>query len=261
MGDEGKNVVMFGKLQESKAKYVGEHTDKYLVYVTRTRQKGYCRLWIIQMQRKHLEYFDLQFNQEGLVDYRSVYGKKNIMTMLGEEKRQRISYGEAIMLLGDAIRQNYKYERHLELVEQIRSLHVERSWQQEWRDKERGDLMGINHLPLLSMIRLYLQSIEQEDSSLCYDLLTEEMRGENRELYLHTWTHPLAGYDVEDVEIASIDGHVLQEEVEVWLLAIVIRPDGKKLETDIGLCCRYTEDGYRIQEERIGEVREFCRKK
>lgn len=256
MGKEDlRNVVTIGNLQENSTIYHDKTTEKYLAYATKSRCNGYCRLWIISKAQKRLEYFELHFNREGIADYRSIYGKKNIERFFDEEHRQRITYAEALQLLGDAVRQNYKYGRNVELVEQINSLHLEQSWQQEWRTCHKSYVLGEKDLSLPDLVTLYIQSIAQEDSSLFYSLLTEENQGENRDLYLYNWYHPLEGFIFQKVTIEDFYYHVLNRELEVWLLAETNRPDGMSLEVDISLLCSNTNKGYRIKQEKINEVR------
>ena len=253
--EELKNVVGIGKLQETSTIYQERTAEKYLAYATKSRCNGYCRLWIISKVQKRVEYFELKFNREGIADYRSIYGKKNMENVFGEEYRYRITYAEALQLLGDAVRQNYKYGRNLELVEQINSVHLEECWQQEWRTKHKSYVLGEKTLALTDLISLYIQSIAQEDSSLFYSLMAEEAQGENRDLYLYNWYHPLEGFIFRDVTIEAVHYRVLTGEIEVWLLAEASRLDGLVLEIDLSLLCLHTDGGYRIKNEKINEVR------
>jgi len=84
--EELKNVVGIGKLQETSTIYQERTAEKYLAYATKSRCNGYCRLWIISKAQKRVEYFELKFNREGIADYRSIYGKKNMEN--GKEKRE-----------------------------------------------------------------------------------------------------------------------------------------------------------------------------
>lgn len=253
--DEVENVVVLEKLREKGAGYWRSRDKNYFVYATKGRCEGYCSLWIIDAPQRHLEYFELKFNREGIIKYRSIYGKKNFNEVSSSEKYRKISYMEALQLLGDAARQNYKYGCNLKLVESINSIHLERSWRKEWQIKNKNYILAEKNISVLELVSLYTQSLSQEDGALYYSLFIIDEEKENRDLYLHTWSHPLAGFLFQKIEIETLYYDVLAKSIQIWLVVQAKRPDNLKLELDLCLMCIHTEEGYRIEEEKVKEVR------
>ena len=167
----------------------------YRVFVTRTRLMGYCRMLFFDAQyHQGAEYFGLRFDEEGIADYQRFADadKEEIRAFLQKEPYEEIAYQQALALIRDALLQNYRYGRHVDMLSKITSVHLVKAVQYEPADRPEMNfyLMGLTKR---LAAEYYLEACANNDAALTYDLLSPEKRDAlaERETYCQMWNHEM----------------------------------------------------------------------
>lgn len=253
-----EKILSFYYLQEMQQLNRKYKTEKYAAYVTSGRLNGSCLLCIIDYDCKFSENFELNFNCSGLTKYYSTSGKRQVWNLLNSQEYQRISYQEALLFLGDAVKQNYKYGENLVLVESIPSIHLERCWQQQWTQGNRSHILNNHSLTPKEVRQLYFQSLAQQDGALFFELLTvEEQQKHSRDNYLYIWSHPLEKLVFLHAEMEYMNYDVSTGQIIEYLMVKAKRHDHVILEIDLRLDIIHTHNGYRLVDDWVGEVRKL----
>lgn len=258
-GKSGGKIVSFYHAMEKDLwkENPGPMKNSYLAFVTNTRKDGYCELIICHHHAAVAEQFTLYFDTRGLVKWQQLWGKAEIHAALQQKQFAQIHYQQALLLIGDSVRQNYKYGQNLDCIETIPfSEHLERIWQPEYYQYDADCFDYLNDMSLQELHTAYIQAIMQKDSAMFYELWTREQRRHgNRELELYHASHVL-----DDLEIVSFDLECsyleenTQNLVQYFVLQAFREPD-VLLEMDIALWLNQEGHGYRLCKERILESR------
>ena len=125
---------------------------------------------------------------------------------MAEMEYQEITYRQALGMLGDAVRQNYKYQEKNNWLTRNPSLHLQRVWGNDFYNHASNNLVWmITGQDIKNILQIYLQAIQNKDAVLLYDLLAQQAKPqESRELYAMQWNHVLEELSIFDVDIVEV---------------------------------------------------------
>ncbi len=194
-----QDAVQARKLQNDK-KQKTEYG--YRCYVTLERLNGYCDLLICRDNMIFGEWFHLSFSPEGLLRH-SVLQTTTIGQWLTEHPHKEITYLQAIRLLGDAVRQQYKYQKSVDWVQGVNSIHLQRIWQSEYYNDCLEEVEWL--LPKQSckdLLHTLFLALSNRDAVLLYDMSAKRVQQtEKRSMFAHIWNHALEGMNILGYEV------------------------------------------------------------
>lgn len=254
------NIISFKKVSNKNKKQV-----EYECFVTTERLKGYCDLLIYENRQKIAESFSLRFSPEGLVRYEKLDTYRQIKEWFDERDYRDISYLQAIRLLGDAVRQSYKYTQKTEWIEDISSVHLDRIWDAFYYKDEMENMNWL--LPkqeCVAMLQTYFCALGNKDATLLYDMSAESVQNtERRSMYAYNWNHVLEDMQIYDFCIDRL-GVNQNGEADDYTLFVTVYGDYAKrqmIEVDLRLRIIQEQGDYRILQEQVLESRLIYKRK
>ena len=232
--------------------------EEYICYVSLERLAGHCELLICELDLQNAEWFHLSFTPEGKWRMSQMKYKANIEKWIASGNYQRITYLQAMRLLGDSIRQYYKYNSSEDWIESCNSIHMDRIWDEEYYNDWSSELHW--SLPMQEFEKLlatYLHALRNKDAVLVYDLSAREVQQqERRSMYAHHWGHELEDFrviggriDKDNVTHNGIDDYTL------YLTLYGSSKDTQLMEVDLRLRIIKEDGMFRILEELVLEAR------
>lgn len=228
----------------------------YRIFVTKTRLQGYCRMLIFEAQLKNgAEYFGLHFDEEGISDYQHFAdaSEDEIRQFLQKETYEEIGYDQGIALLRDALLQNYRYGRHMDMLSGTKSSHLANAVYYE--AAKRPDMnFYVQGISQELAAECYLEACVSNDAGLTYDLLAPSQRKQltGREAYCHAWSHELQSCRILRVKWQQQSSDKPQHLTGKLLL---LSPTQKLLETQVYFEFVWEADAWWIQEADINILR------
>lgn len=206
----------------------------YRIFVTKTRLQGYCRMLIFEANyQEGAEYFGLRFDEEGISDHQifADASKEEIKQFLQKEPYEEITYEQGITLLRDALLQNYRYGKHVDLLGTITSRHMGSAVYYD--TAKRPDMsFYVQDMDQTVAAECYLEACVSSDSGLAYDLLapSQRKRQNSREAYCHAWNHEL-----QSCRILRVNWRPISADKPELLTGhlLLLSPSEKLLETQV----------------------------
>jgi hypothetical protein len=160
------------------------------------RLAGFCEILIYDNMHNTAEVFQLYFSTKGLTEHRYLDAEEVQLWDKNKNDTVHITYRQALILLGDAVRQSYKYQRRVKWLQIYDSIHVQRVWQKEYYDYNSCSLDWLLDLQdTVQFITIYLAAIANKDAVLLYDLTASTMKQNiSREVYAYSWNHVLEDF-------------------------------------------------------------------
>jgi hypothetical protein len=255
MEQSGGKILQFEKLvKERENKKLNK--NRYHCFVTSERLKGSCELLILDKGQYTAELFYLNFSTKGLQKQRCFYQRKDITEWMNSSDWQRITYPQALGLLGDAVRQNYKYQKQNEWIYQNPSVHLQRIWDDAFYNQQDASLAWmLKGQDVHGILQIYLRALRNQDAVLIYDMLAEQAKPkESRELYAMYWSHPLDAFSIFHIEVVDVqeqeDGGYL-----FFLIAYSAYDAFRILSVDMRVALIYEKGMFCIQQELVLESR------
>ncbi len=248
-----EKIISFNRYAETirqKEKNMG-----YQCFATEDRLAGFCDLLICEAGMQAAESFSLKFTPEGLIQHRYLHSGRETNAWLQERSYTKITYLQALGLLGDAVRQCYKYKTQQSLQEP-RSVHLQRIWNDDYYNEESNLRWMLSCQDEMTILKTYLCALGHKDAALIYDMTVEQEREEqNREVYAYQWSHVLEDFEIFDFEIMERVAERGKEDRTFFLTIYGELNRYKVLSVD--MCLRMVrEQGYlRILGERVLEAR------
>ncbi len=246
----------------SQQKRCGRNAGNYRCYVTPERLNGHCDLLICEDDMTIAEWFCLRFSPEGLLRH-TLIETTGIRRWLLEHSHKEITYLQAIRLLGDAVRQRYKYQKSTDWIPEDQSLHLQRIWQEEYYNDltETMDWL-LPRQKCGDMLQTYFRALNNKDAVLLYDLSAEPIQhAERRSLFAYRWNHELEGmhilnYEVDRPSIRYND----KDDYTLYLTVYGGYQERQLLEVDLRLRVIEEQKGFRILQEQVLEPRFIYKK-
>lgn len=232
----------------------------YDCYVTDGRLSGFCDLLICEKGRRSAELFCLSFTPEGLTRHIHLKNEEKIKKWIDSKQCSNIIYLQALGLLGDAVRQNYKYKIGTDWINQDNSIHLQRIWMEEFYNDACSNMDWIlSKQDELAILQAYLRALGHKDAALIYDLIAEKGKGsEPRGLYALCWNHTLEDLVIFEYELMEQLYHEEQDDRTLFLTTYGEYKKQQLLSVDLSLRV-IRENGFlRILQERVLEARTLC---
>ncbi len=256
MRQKKENIICFENYRHQlQNKEKAEHYD---CFVTEDRLAGFCELLICEKGKQSGQWFYLKFTPEGLIQQRYLSKGVEIREWLERNENSKITYMQALGLLGDSVRQNYKYKTNTGWIHAHTSIHLQRIWDGEIYNHKNNSLKwALFQQDELTVLKTYLCAISNKDAVLLYDLTAEQAKDEElpRELYAYKWAHVLDGLVIFDFEIVD---KIIQKEREDFTFFLTVYGEYNSYKVlSIDICLRIVrEQGcLRIRKETILEAR------
>lgn len=255
MKQSKKELIEFSELERRRQL---QRYGQYECFATLGRLEGYCELLICERGKQRGELFSLSFSQKGMTGYTQLYQRMQIEAWLDGHECNRITYFQALGLLGDAVRQNYKYRMDSDQIHNNPSLHLQRIWSPEFYNDINSSLSWVLcRQDIQTILRAYLRAIGNKDAVLLYELHAEQSRdGQTRNAYVLRWNHVLEDWCIFDFQILTcIENNKKEEDVTFFLTTYC---EGKEQQViSVDMCLRVIrEKGYfRILTDRVLEAR------
>ena len=253
---KGKIYYLEQSIQEKRRKRINETEEFYNSFLYGDRLRGDYEVLICEKNQHFAEWFALSVSEDGLKRHAYFDKKTEIMEWIKKQNCRPISYQKAIGLLGDAVRQNYKYQKEQKWMEQTEkaSKHLQRIWIEEYYNQNSTLQWLLRGQDLSSILELYFFAICNKDAALMYDLLDISVKSEQkRDLFMHHWNHPLDELDLFDFEV--IEKVCVAEKCEIFLLLYGNYQKNRFLEIDVYLQLQYRKEQIYILKEKVLEVR------
>ncbi len=193
---------------------------RYRCAMAGDRLAGPCEILIFDSMHNNGELFQLSFSANGMTTHQYLDPEEVVLWRQHKNDAMSITYRQALTLLGDAVRQNYKY--HTTQWSQTHdSLHIQRIWEKEYYDNNKCDVNWLLHLhEPMQFVAVYLDAIANKDAVLLYDIMANEVKQHvSRDVYAYSWNHVLEELHVSDYDIVSI---VQSADQKSWNLYIAI---------------------------------------
>ncbi len=237
-------------------------TGRYGCYVTPERLDGYCDLLIRDMETGQADWFFLSFSPEGLIRY-TLLEAAEVRQWMERRAHRSITYLQAIRLLGDAVRQRYKYQKSTDWIPEMQSVHLQRIWQEEYYSDQAGELDWL--LPKQecgAMLQTWFRALGNKDAVLLYDLSASQVQSQaQRSLFAHCWSHALEDFKILDYEVDRKS--VLYNGRDDYTLFMTVYGnccDRQMLAVDLRLRLVEETDGFRILQDQVLESRSIYQK-
>lgn len=190
------SLAGYMKAMEQKEKNIG-----YMCFATEERLAGYCDLLICDACMQSAEYFLLKFTQEGLTQHQYLHGFQEIQAWQQGKCYTQITYLQALGLLGDAVRQNYKY-RSVRNITQENSVHLQRIWNDAYYNNQSNLQWMLSCQDEMTILQTYLCAVSNKDAVLIYDMTSEEEQDvQGRDVFAYQWSHELEDFIVFDFKV------------------------------------------------------------
>ncbi len=233
--------------------------NEYCCYVSNERMQGHCELLICEKDETRAEDYILSFSEDGRNSYK-VLDAGAIRGWLKRNEHRRITYLQAIRLLGDSVRQGYKYRKEIDPFSEVESVHLQRIWQEQYyNDREDEMEWVLPHQTFGEMLWTYFRALSNKDATLLYDMSAEPVRNAvQRSMFAYHWNHALEdlwimGYDV-DPKSFCCNGE------NDYTLYVTVRGNYKVIQTmEADLRMRVVEEknGFRVLQTQVLEAREI----
>lgn len=222
------------------------------------REEGFCEVLIYDGFHDTAELFILYYSYEKILRQFS-FNQKEALYWLKKNNARSITYTQAIILIGDAVRQNYKYCFKKVQEAEFASIHLERVWNKEYYDEMEWDFSQISsEQDPKQFVRLYLNAIQNKDAALLFDLMAmEQTMHTTRDLYMHSWNHELEEIRIFDYEIVSLDEGVGENVWQIYLVVLGERQDRKLLTIDLCIKLILENRCLKLLNEQILEARQM----
>ncbi|MBQ2021568.1 MAG: hypothetical protein II211_04005 [Peptococcaceae bacterium] len=218
---ENKIVDLKACIKQRTVKQQRKQNGQYRCTMSGNRLAGFCEILIYDNIHNTAEVFQLYFSTKGLTEHRYLDAEEVQLWDKNKNDTVHITYRQALILLGDAVRQSYKYQRRVKWLQIYDSIHVQRVWQKEYYDYNSCSLDWLLDLQdIVQFITIYLAAIANKDAVLLYDLTASTMKQNiSREVYAYSWNHVLEDFNIFNYEIVHVE-HDLEE--NCWNLYVVL---------------------------------------
>ena len=230
-----------------------QNQHQYQCLLSGDRLQGDCELLLYNVYQRTAELYCLHFSGECEIVLQ-YFQEEEVLLWKQYRTVERISYHQAMTLLGDAVRRMYQEQNGMNQWNASHtSIHVQRTWMSEYYNNENSSLGWLlDEREYIPFINQYFCAVNNKDAVLLYDMMTStRKKAMPRELYAFNWNHVLEEVDI--IDFAVIDGRCLPDE-SAWRYYLTIcgeRPDGTVLLVDICLHLAM-ENGYvRLQDEYV----------
>lgn len=236
--------------------------EKYVCYVTLERLEGYCDLLIREAETGRADCFFLSFSPEGLIRYTPL-AEADTRQWQASRKSCPITYLQAIRLLGDAVRQRYKYQKSTDWIPEEHSIHLQRIWQEEYYNDQANEMSWL--LPKQecgAMLQTWFRALGNKDAVLLYDLSASQVQKHaQRSLFAHCWSHALEDFKILGYEVDR--DSVLYNGINDYTLFLTVYGDYRDrqmLAVDLRLRLVEEQSGFRILQDQVLESRSIYQK-
>lgn len=255
MKQSKKMVIEFSELERRRQL---QRYGQYECLVTLGRLEGHCELLICERGKQKGELFSLSFSQKGMTGYTQLRQRMQVEEWLDTHEYSRITYFQALGLLGDAVRQNYKYRTDSDRINANPSIHLQRIWSPEFYNDVDSSLSWVLcRQDMQTILHAYLRAIGNKDAVLLHELQAEQSRdGQTRNAYVLRWNHVLEDWRIFDFQILTcIENNKKEEDVTFFLTTYCEGNEQQVLSVD--MCLRVIrEKGYfRILTDQVLEAR------
>lgn len=252
-------MIQFQNLMHQKRTHLDAKYDgKYECFITLERLYGYCNLLIYERERNYADWFFLKFSPEGLSRHTTIRTKHKIESWLQERTTRKITYLQAIRLLGDAVRQRYKYHKETDWIHEEQCIHLQRIWQEQfYSDAVDGLEWLLPKQECAAMLKTYFRALNNKDAVLLYDLSANQIKAaERRSMYAYSWNHVLEDMHIFDFQVdrQSIS-HNGNGEYALYITAYGEYIGKRMLEVDLCLRVIQEQGTFRIVQDQILESR------
>ena len=220
---------------------------QYRCFMAGNRLAGSCEIIIYDVAKNTAELFHLSFSTEGVTGHQYLDKDEMMLWQYHKEDMQGITYHQALILLGDAVRQNYKYQMQVEWSKTHESLHIQRIWKKEYYDYINCSIDWLLQIQEpVQFLSIYIDAIRNKDAVLLYDMMTEEKKCHiSREVYAYSWNHVLEEINISNYEILYIEQ---QTEEKSWDIYIAICGGyGDMATLSVDLCLKLIKRNNRLQ--------------
>lgn len=227
----------------------------YQCFATEDRLAGYCDLLICDAGMCTAESFSLKFTPEGLTQHGYLHSEEEINSWLHDRSYTKITYLQSLGLLGDAVRQNYKYKIQ-QPIPQEHSIHLQRIWDEDYYNGRSNLLWVLSCQDEMTILQTYLCALGNKDAALIYDMTVDRAKeNERRDVYAYNWNHVLENFKIFDFEIMERIANFDKEERIIYLTVYGEQEKYKVLSIDLSLHI-IREQGYlRILQDDVLEAR------
>lgn len=252
----GKGEVLeFAQLAREKRE------DSYHCFVTEGRLSGRCELLICEDGLRAGDLFSLYFSPAGLARRIHLSRRQTVGAWLALHACVKITYLQALGLLGDAVRQNYRYGTVNAACDESESVHLQRIWLEEYYSDGKSQLhWALEGQSFMLLLQAYLCALGNRDAVLLYDMTAQRARDKwGRGMYAFCWGHALEGLRIFDFELSppGLRAEDLSR-VPLYLTVYGVYPDHQVLSVDLRLQFVLESGNFRIAEEHILEARIVC---
>ncbi len=260
MTQTGKKILLFAEQTQRRRSQSGEFP--YRCFVTTGRLKGACTLLVCERSGQMAELFYLDFRRRGLYKQDYFYREQQIKDWLRATDHLEITYRQALGVLGDGVRQNYKYQMELDWLKRNRSLHLQRIWNGEFYNSAANNLSwALTGQPAAAILDIYLEAVRNKDAVLLYDLFVGPAKPrEQRDVYALHWSHALEEFSIFDVYVAEEREQAERSAGHTLFATLYGETEaGTVLSVDLHLELRAERGSFFISRERVLESRAFYR--
>lgn len=224
-------------------KNMKKQKNQYQCMMAGDRLQGQCDVLIYDRYQRIAEIFYLQFCMEGVTQYQH-FDEMEKALWVKKTDAVEITYEQAMLLLGDAVRLNYKHQEKTEWIELHSSLHIQRIWQKEYYDAIRCDLSWLLDIrDPIEFVEIYLKAISNKDAVLLYDLTAESAKQyDSRDVYVYSWNHILEEF--EDIFVLEMRTNFVERREQTYLNVYVVL-SGRQLGMEIvgvDMCLQLIEE-------------------
>ncbi len=208
MQKQKNNIVSLNTcIKERERKQARKMDGRYQCAMSGNRLEGPCEVLIYDSVGNNAELFRLYFSPKGMTEHQNLDQEEVMVWQHHKNDAARITYRQALILLGDAVRQNYKYQTKAEWSQNHDSLHIQRIWQKEYYDYNNCSVDWLLDLQEpAQFVAVYLDAIGNKDAVLLYDIMADVMKQRiSREVYAYSWNHVLEELHISDYEIIYIE--------------------------------------------------------
>ena len=229
---------------------------RYQCIVSGNRLAGFCEVLIYDRIQNNAELFQLQFSSNRMTECWCFDKEEVLLWRYHRTDTQSLIYHQALILVGDAIRQNYKYQQQEDCSQLYASLHVQRIWEKGYYDyvNYRVDwLLKLGNPE--QFVTAYLKAICNKDAVLLYDMTASTKKYNiSREVYAYHWNHVLEEIKMGSYTLTDSKQLTNDEEKMCYLTICGEYANGKQLLIDVCLHLVYENGSMRLQEEHILEA-------
>jgi len=252
----GEKVIPFQKcVAQLQSKTANRQDGAYDCFMSGDRLKGACELLICERGTQKAEQFCLSFTPEGLTQHRYLSSRNERQKWLEENSYCSVTYQQALTLLGDAVRQNYRYKKGLDWINRDGSCHLQRIWMRGSAQTQELLQRLLSQKTARAIVQLYLSALSHKDAALLYDLQAKQLRQmETRELYIFNWHHALEDLEMFDYELMD-QVQYGQESCGFFITVYGVLQHQKALSVDVSIRVGLEDGNLRIFRERVLEAR------